>query len=116
MAVSAHAQLRTTTTVEFFPKKDRYARGEVLTATYTVKFVLPSGQTFPCTGAPIQIGDWWDTGWTTTLNRYTNSAGQVSFNYRVPTNPNWDNIYIVGNTMLTSPLNSWVAKRIPIGR
>ena len=113
----AQSVFRTNMSVQVFPQKARYARGEVVTVVYTVTGQINNGARFPLAGVPTNIGDWWAYGWTTSLNRVTNHNGQVSMTYRVPTNPNWDNIHLVG---VSSPANpfpwSSVSWRIPIGR
>ncbi len=119
MVASAQAQtvFKSSMSLQVFPQKARYARGEVVTVVYTVMGQINNGARFPLVGVPTNIGDWWDTGWTTSFFRQTNHNGQVSMTYRIPTNPRWDNIHLVGTAMPGNPFPlSSVSWRIPIGR
>lgn len=113
----AQAVFRTNMSMQVFPQKARYARGEVVTVVYTVTGQINNGTRFPLAGVQTNIGDWWPYGWTMSLFRTTNHNGQVSMTYRVPTNPFLDNINLVGFSSQTHPFPSaHVSWRIPIGR
>ena len=119
IAAASNAQtLNSSTSVEFFPKKSRYARGEVITAVVTVRGIFANGASIPLPNTPVQVGDaWGEANWSVATWMRTNGNGQVTFNYRIPTNPHWDNIHLGGTAVPPMPFRySYAFKRIPIGQ
>lgn len=107
VAQSAHAQ---SLSIDFSPNKTRYARGEYMTTIVT--FRNGWGQRCPYTW--ITIGDTWDRirpnfNWQWYC---TDGNGQVRLTYRVPLDPNKDNVYIGACFPAWGTFNQ---KRIPIG-
>jgi hypothetical protein len=121
--VSCLAQPRLMTvsnSIEIFPKKTRYARGETINVVSSLNLILSYGKLAPLANYPLECGDFWgEANWTTTLFKRTDRFGKTSFTYIIPTNPRWDNIHVysaIGVSDLTGILRpQYTTLRIPIG-
>ena len=118
-ATASHAQ-PITASLSF--DRDRYRRGEVVTATVTVRWAY-SGQRVPA-GMGVDFHNWSDHrpngSYLTTV--YTDGAGQARIRYRVPTDPREDNVHIAAlarnyywNGYYWEYHEAFAYKRIPIG-
>ena len=106
--------------IEIFPKKTRYARGETINVVISLNLILSYGKLAPLANYPLECGDFWgEANWTTTLFKRTDRFGKTSFTYIIPTNPRWDNIHVysaIGVSDLTGILRpQYTTLRIPIG-
>jgi hypothetical protein len=110
MTAASFAQ---STSVSFYPPKDRYARGEHMAAVITVRD--SAGRRAP--GVPIFTEQYISSIYTFVnfkLVGYSNPSGELMVPYTVPTNPNWDNIYYIGYGLFNGRY-VYNSKRVPIG-
>lgn len=97
--------------IGFAPEKSRYARGETMGIIMVARDAWGRRMPNVLLWVGERIGYQEDFGFTRFV--WTNSAGEYRFNYRVPTNPNWDNMHICGATW---HYGGYGERRIPIGR